>query len=63
MKVELAPVRNFGRHEYLPMCERSRQIGEWLEKKHLSKRDRAYLEKIGLEVVLLVYNASDKEKE
>lgn len=55
MKVKLLEVSNFGRKEYKPVNELGRNVAEWLDKKHLSNRDKCFIEKIGLETVVLNY--------
>jgi hypothetical protein len=55
MKVKLIPVNNFGREEFRPANELARIIACWLDKKHLSKSDKGFIEKIGLNPVVLNY--------
>jgi len=52
MKVKLIPVNNFGRKEFRPANELAEIIAGWLDKKHLSDRDKDFIEKIGLDVVV-----------
>lgn len=55
MKVKLIPVNNFGRNEFKPANELAENIAHWLEKKHLSDRDKEFIELIGLNPVVLGY--------
>jgi hypothetical protein len=55
VKVKLIPVNNFGRNEFKPANELAVHIAAWLDKKHLSDRDKRFIEKIGLEAVVLEY--------
>jgi len=55
MKVKLIPVNNFGRNEFRPANELAEIIAVWLDKKHLSARDKQFIEKIGLDAVVLGY--------
>jgi hypothetical protein len=53
MKVELIPVRNYGRHEFKPANDLAKNIALWMGKGNLSERDKRYIEMIGLEPVLV----------
>lgn len=55
MKVKLIEVRNYGRQEFKPANDLAETIAHWLGKKHLSDRDKQFIEKIGLNPVLLEY--------
>ena len=55
MKVKLIPVKNYGRNEFKPANNLGIIIGNWLGKKNLSHRDKRFIEKIGLEVIVLEY--------
>lgn len=55
VKVKLIPVNNFGRDEFKPANELAFDIASWLGKKNLSDRDKKFIEKIGLDPVVLAY--------
>ena len=53
MKVEVVAIKNFGRVDYKPKNQLANDIAIWLKKGTLSDSDKKFLEKIGLEVVVL----------
>ena len=55
MKVNLVPVNQFGRKEYLPVNHLAETIAKWLGKKHLSESDKGFIKEIGLEPVVLSF--------
>jgi hypothetical protein len=63
MKVELIPVRNYGRHEFKPANLLAKNIALWMDKSNLSIRDKEYIEMIGLEPVILGYVETTEQKE
>lgn len=54
-KVKLTPINNFGRQEFKPINETAKLICSWTKKKHISMRDKKFIEELGLNVVILEF--------
>lgn len=54
-KVKLTPINNFGRQEFKPVNETAKLICSWTGRKHVSIRDKKFIEELGLNVVVLEF--------